>query len=79
MEDDLELDEEVCRAGGAVIKMGRRAHQDSHPEENHHSPPAGELGVNLLHVMPVDNKSPGASYYAPVDHKTQMWRYTTPI
>ncbi|XP_066468189.1 intraflagellar transport protein 43 homolog [Tiliqua scincoides] len=42
MDDELELDEEVCRAGGAVAKMGRRAHHDSHPEENHHSPSAGE-------------------------------------
>nr|XP_034964036.1 intraflagellar transport protein 43 homolog [Zootoca vivipara] len=33
MDDDLELDEEVCK--GVVAKMGRRAHQDFAPEENH--------------------------------------------
>ncbi|XP_061467775.1 intraflagellar transport protein 43 homolog [Rhineura floridana] len=32
MEDDLELDEEICKG---VVKMGRRAHQDYLPEENH--------------------------------------------
>ncbi|XP_053118750.1 intraflagellar transport protein 43 homolog isoform X5 [Hemicordylus capensis] len=41
----FDLDEEVGKGGGAVVKMGRRAVQDSFPEENHLSPSAEEVVV----------------------------------
>ncbi|XP_063146208.1 intraflagellar transport protein 43 homolog [Candoia aspera] len=50
MEDELELDEEVCKG---VVKMGRRAHHDYFPEENHLSQmnsPAAQRPSSKPHI-----------------------------
>ncbi|KAM6462172.1 intraflagellar transport protein 43 homolog [Liasis olivaceus] len=50
MEDELELDEEVCKG---VVKMGRRAHHDHFPDENHLSQmnsPAAQRPSSKPHI-----------------------------
>ncbi|XP_053234873.1 intraflagellar transport protein 43 homolog [Podarcis raffonei] len=61
MDDDLELDEEGCK--GAVAKMGRRAHQDYTPEENHLS----------LTSSPALQHSPETGNWKPAKFRQRVW------